>query len=70
MSGNQYDRCFQDYVRGVFVSYVQLLVNSRCELALARVFNVPDRGLDQRAFTDMKKAAVLKKLSMFQVGIL
>jgi len=50
------------------MSYLQLLVNLRSETALARVINVPDRGLDHRAFTAIKKEAKKTKLSMYQVS--
>ncbi|NWU95443.1 PARI protein, partial [Upupa epops] len=38
-------------------SYLSLLVNSRDDLALAHVLNVPDRGLGREAFTDLKHAS-------------
>ena len=51
------------------MSYLQLLVNLRSETALARVINVPDRGLDHRAFTAIKKESKKTKLSMYQVNV-
>jgi superfamily I DNA/RNA helicase len=51
----------------VFIGYLHLLLNTRDELSLARVINVPNRGLDHRAFTDVKHEAKHRGLSMFQV---
>jgi len=47
--------------------YLRLLVNSRDELALARVIDIPHRGLDHHAFTDVKHEACHRGLSMYQV---
>ncbi|XP_037052753.1 PCNA-interacting partner isoform X2 [Peromyscus leucopus] len=64
-------KCSQDgeqvrlSARKIFFSYLGLLVNSRNDLALARVLNVPDRGLGREAFTTLKHAAREKQLSMF-----
>ena len=52
------------------MAYLQILVNSRSELGLARALNVPDRELDHRAFSALKKEAKAKGLSMFQVSVL
>ena len=49
------------------MSYLQLLMNSRSELALATVFNVPERELTEKAFTALKHEARARKVSMFQV---
>ncbi|XP_003499740.1 PCNA-interacting partner isoform X1 [Cricetulus griseus] len=49
----------------IFFSYLGLLVNSKNDLALAHVLNIPDRGLGREAFTDLKHAAREKQLSMF-----
>ncbi|KAL6079199.1 hypothetical protein STEG23_018353, partial [Scotinomys teguina] len=51
--------------RKIFFSYLGLLVNSKNDLALAHVLNVPDRGLGREAFTSLKHAAREKQLSMF-----
>lgn len=51
----------------IFLAYLELLVNSRNELALARVINIPDRKLDHSAFTDIKHEAKKRNLSMYQV---
>ena len=59
--------CFQSFVQLVFVSYLELLVNSRSELALARSLNVPERELTHTSFTDLKHQAQAKKMSMYQV---
>ncbi|XP_045682610.1 PCNA-interacting partner [Phyllostomus hastatus] len=49
-------------------SYLNLLVNSKNDLALAHILNVPDRGLGREAFTDLKHAAREKQMSMFLVA--
>nr|XP_048274648.1 PCNA-interacting partner isoform X1 [Myodes glareolus] len=49
----------------IFFSYLGLLVNSKNDLALAQVLNIPDRGLGREAFTTLKHAAREKQLSMF-----
>ncbi|KFV64214.1 PCNA-interacting partner [Dryobates pubescens] len=46
-------------------SYLSLLVNSKDDLALARVLNVPDRGLDREAFTNLKHASQKRNMSIF-----
>ncbi|NXO87254.1 PARI protein, partial [Sitta europaea] len=46
-------------------SYLSLLVNSKDDLALAHVLNVPDRGLGREAFTNLKHASQEKKMSIF-----
>lgn len=51
----------------IMLSYMQLLVNTRSELALAHVLNVPDRELDHQAFTDIKHdTAGRTNMSMYQ----
>ncbi|XP_050001711.1 PCNA-interacting partner isoform X4 [Alexandromys fortis] len=52
-------------VKKIFFSYLGLLVNSKNDLALAQVLNIPDRGLGREAFTTLKHAAREKQLSMF-----
>ncbi|XP_021482593.1 PCNA-interacting partner isoform X1 [Meriones unguiculatus] len=49
----------------IFFSYLSLLVNSKNDLALAHILNIPDRGLGRAAFTSLKHAAREKQLSMF-----
>ncbi|XP_053394104.1 PCNA-interacting partner-like [Mercenaria mercenaria] len=56
------------YVRLVFLSYLELLVNSRSELALARVINVPERELTHSAFTDLKHESRERKMTMYQTA--
>ncbi|XP_078317333.1 PCNA-interacting partner-like [Crassostrea virginica] len=58
----------QLYVQLVYVAYLELLVNSRSELALARCFNVPERELELSAFTDLKHEAQKKNMSMYQTA--
>ncbi|CAH7322705.1 PCNA-interacting partner [Phodopus roborovskii] len=62
---NQNDEQVRLLARKIFFSYLGLLVNSRNDLALAHVLNIPDRGLGREAFTDLKHAAREKQLSMF-----
>ncbi|NXW04143.1 PARI protein, partial [Fregetta grallaria] len=46
-------------------SYISLLVNSKDDVALAHILNVPDRGLDREAFTNLKHASQRRKMSLF-----
>ncbi|NXS56327.1 PARI protein, partial [Brachypteracias leptosomus] len=46
-------------------SYLSLLVNSKDDLALAHILNVPDRGLGREAFTNLKHASQERKMSIF-----
>ncbi|NXQ97091.1 PARI protein, partial [Sagittarius serpentarius] len=46
-------------------SYLRLLVNSKDDLALAHILNIPDRGLGREAFTDLKHASQKRKMSIF-----
>ncbi|KAM4839670.1 PCNA-interacting partner isoform X25 [Urocitellus parryii] len=49
----------------VIFSYLSLLVNSKNDLALAHILNIPDRGLGREAFTDLKHAAQEKQMSIY-----
>ncbi|XP_015723009.1 PCNA-interacting partner isoform X1 [Coturnix japonica] len=53
------------FAKKCFYSYLSLLVNSKDDLALARILNVPDRGLDREAFTKLKHASQERKMSIF-----
>ncbi|NWW37065.1 PARI protein, partial [Panurus biarmicus] len=46
-------------------SYLSLLVNSKDDLALAHILNVPDRGLGREAFTNLKRVSQERKMSIF-----
>ncbi|XP_010158252.1 PREDICTED: PCNA-interacting partner [Eurypyga helias] len=46
-------------------SYLSLVVNSKDDLALAHVLNVPDRGLGREAFTNLKHASQKREMSIF-----
>ncbi|NXL18819.1 PARI protein, partial [Setophaga kirtlandii] len=46
-------------------SYLSLLVNSKDDLAVAHILNVPDRGLGREAFTNLKHASQERKMSIF-----
>ncbi|XP_039919202.1 PCNA-interacting partner isoform X2 [Hirundo rustica] len=46
-------------------SYLSLLVNSKDDLALAHILNVPDRGLGREAFTNLKHTSQERKMSIF-----
>uniref|UniRef100_UPI003AAFA683 PCNA-interacting partner isoform X2 n=1 Tax=Centroberyx gerrardi TaxID=166262 RepID=UPI003AAFA683 len=52
-------------MRRVFCSYLDLLVNSKNDLALALTLDVPSRELGQAAFTDLKHAARNNNTSLF-----
>uniref|UniRef100_UPI0037E7F571 PCNA-interacting partner n=1 Tax=Semicossyphus pulcher TaxID=241346 RepID=UPI0037E7F571 len=52
-------------VRRVFCSYLNLLVNSKNDLALALTLDVPSRALGCQAFTDIKHAAKNNNTSLF-----
>ncbi|RXM36720.1 PCNA-interacting partner [Acipenser ruthenus] len=49
----------------VICAYLKLLVNSKNDLAVAHVLNIPDRGLGRGAFTDLKHAAHNTQTSLF-----
>ncbi|ESP05241.1 hypothetical protein LOTGIDRAFT_102968, partial [Lottia gigantea] len=49
--------------------YIELLVNTRSELSLATVFNIPDRELGHLAFTALKHTSRQKKLPMYQTAV-
>ncbi|KAM6290187.1 PCNA-interacting partner isoform 1-T1 [Porphyrio hochstetteri] len=46
-------------------SYLSLLVNSKDDLAVAHILNVPDRGLGREAFTNLKHVSQKRKMSIF-----
>ncbi|KAJ3611984.1 hypothetical protein NHX12_020263 [Muraenolepis orangiensis] len=52
-------------VRLVFLSYLDLLVNSKNDLALARVLDIPSRALGRTAFTELKRSACAANTSLF-----
>ena len=56
---------YQVYVEKVLMSYLHLLVNSRGELALARVMTGPH--LDHDAFTCVRREAKRRNMPMYQV---
>ncbi|KFQ15765.1 PCNA-interacting partner [Leptosomus discolor] len=49
-------------------SYLSVLVNSKDDLALAHILNVPDRGLGREAFTNLKHASQKRKMSIFLIA--
>ncbi|NWW93870.1 PARI protein, partial [Rhynochetos jubatus] len=49
-------------------SYLSLVVNSKDDLALAHILNVPDRGLGREAFTNLKHASQKREMSIFLVA--
>ena len=51
------------------MGYLELLVNTRSEIALARIIDVPSRDLDHKAFTNLKHAARPKNMSMYQTAV-
>ncbi|KAM3859113.1 PCNA-interacting partner [Diretmus argenteus] len=52
-------------VRRVFCSYLDLLVNSKNDMAVALTLDVPSRELGRAAFTDLKHAARNGNTSLF-----
>lgn len=54
-------------MRRVFCSYLNLLVNTKNDLALALTLDVPSRALGRQAFTDVKHAAQNNNTSLFLV---
>ncbi|XP_036976991.1 PCNA-interacting partner [Acanthopagrus latus] len=52
-------------MRRVFCSYLNLLVNSKNDMALAQTLDVPSRALGRQAFTDLKHAAQNSNNSLF-----
>nr|XP_019960505.1 PREDICTED: PCNA-interacting partner isoform X2 [Paralichthys olivaceus] len=52
-------------VRRVFCSYLNLLVNTKNDMALALTLDVPSRTLGRQAFTDIKHAAQSANTSLF-----
>ncbi|XP_067855350.1 PCNA-interacting partner isoform X2 [Heptranchias perlo] len=52
-------------LKKLLCDYLNLLVNSKSDLALACVYNIPDRGLGRTAFTDLKHAACSKQTSLY-----
>lgn len=52
-------------VRRVFCSYLNLLVNTKNDVALALILDVPSRTLGRQAFTDIKHAAHNSNTSLF-----
>lgn len=55
-------------MKRIICAYLNLLVNSKNDLALALILNVPDRGLGRDAFRDLRHAARSKQLSLFLVA--
>ncbi|XP_042693733.1 PCNA-interacting partner isoform X3 [Centrocercus urophasianus] len=53
------------FAKKCFYSYLSLLVNSKDDLALARILNIPDRGLGREAFTKLKHASQERNMSIF-----
>ncbi|XP_025258711.1 PCNA-interacting partner isoform X1 [Theropithecus gelada] len=65
---NQDNEKVQLLARKIIFSYLNLLVNSKNDLAVAHILNIPDRGLGREAFTDLKHAAREKQMSIFLVA--
>ncbi|XP_048357307.1 PCNA-interacting partner isoform X2 [Sphaerodactylus townsendi] len=55
-------------VKKTLYAYLSLLVNSKNDLAFARILNIPDRGLGREAFTDLKHAAQKRQMSIFPMA--
>ncbi|XP_062339385.1 PCNA-interacting partner [Osmerus eperlanus] len=52
-------------MRMVFCSYLNLLVNTKNDIALAHILDTPNRSLGRAAFTNLKHAARDKDTSLF-----
>ncbi|XP_078423749.1 PCNA-interacting partner [Cetorhinus maximus] len=52
-------------LRKLLCDYLNLLVNSKSDLALACIFNIPERGLGGAAFTDLRHTACSKQTSLY-----
>ncbi|XP_003405345.1 PCNA-interacting partner isoform X1 [Loxodonta africana] len=65
---NQDNEKMRLLAKKIICSYLSLLVNSKNDLALAHILNIPDRGLGREAFTDLKHAAQEKQMSIFLVA--
>ncbi|KAM4883207.1 PCNA-interacting partner [Thomomys bottae] len=68
MKLKQENEKMQLLARKIIFSYLNLLVNSKNDLALAHILNIPDRGLGKEAFTDLKHAAQKNQMSIFLVA--
>ncbi|XP_053319202.1 PCNA-interacting partner isoform X2 [Spea bombifrons] len=58
----------RELLKRIFCGYLNLLVNSKNDFALAQVLNCPDRGLGREAFTDLKHRSRQKRMSLFLVA--
>ncbi|XP_064199316.1 PCNA-interacting partner [Anguilla rostrata] len=58
-------QCSSQGLKSLFCSYLDLLVNTKNDLALARALDLPNRGLGRVAFTDLKHAARTSSTSLF-----
>ncbi|ELT93635.1 hypothetical protein CAPTEDRAFT_56156, partial [Capitella teleta] len=59
----------QLYIERVMVDYIHLLLNSKSEISLGRVINIPDRSLNHIAFTHLKHESQTRGMSMFQTAV-
>ncbi|XP_060101594.1 PCNA-interacting partner isoform X2 [Heteronotia binoei] len=66
--GNESISPLSSVVKKILFAYLSLLVNSKNDLAFARIFNTPDRGLGREAFTDLKHAAQKRQMSIFPMA--
>ncbi|KAI1888128.1 hypothetical protein AGOR_G00181850 [Albula goreensis] len=58
-------QCSSQGLKRLFCSYLELLVNTRNDLALAHALDIPNRALGRAAFTDLKHAAHANGTSLF-----
>ncbi|XP_023672669.1 PCNA-interacting partner [Paramormyrops kingsleyae] len=66
---SQYSLQVQGALRRLFCSYLELLVNTRNDLALAQVLDAPCRGLSCVAFTNLKRQARASGTSLFLAAV-
>lgn len=51
--------------RKILCNYLTLMVNAKSDLAMACVFNLPERGLGRDAFTHLRHTAHSKQMSLY-----
>uniref|UniRef100_A0A8C5WDL6 PCNA-interacting partner n=1 Tax=Leptobrachium leishanense TaxID=445787 RepID=A0A8C5WDL6_9ANUR len=58
----------KETLKRIFCAYLNLLVNSKNDFALAQVLNCPERELGREAFTDLKRKSSRDQMSLFLVA--
>ncbi|XP_014675568.1 PREDICTED: PCNA-interacting partner-like isoform X2 [Priapulus caudatus] len=65
-SGDKPSAATEAYVMKILIGYLRLLINSRDEMSLACIINVPERGINHAAFTELKRLARKRGMPLFQ----